>query len=811
MTRPVAPLLFVVALVSLFAGDALAAWTNNPAQNLLISSGPGHQQRTAIVDDGGGGVFIAWGDQRTGNFDVYVQHILHSGQPDPSWPANGLQVGSPVPSLDQYVPWIVSDDSGGAIVIWSESSSSTSAVFAQRVTPSGIDPTWPADGILMSATTITFDRFVMDATPDGLGGALVTWREETPFYKSYAQRVTANGAIAAGWPATGVLLCSAPNGQESPVIVSDGSGGAIAAWLDSRAGSLEVYAARVLASGTLDPVWPVNGRAVCTGNYAQTVRVAADGLGGLLVVWRDSRSDFGDIYVHHLLGDGTPDPTWVANGTPLCSATGSQYLPVLVNDGAGGALVAWQDDRAGNSDIYAHHVTARGVDTGWPVNGRAVGTGTSAQVEPVMASDGAGGVIVGWEDNRLGVYDLYAARVTSTGAIDATYPMNGRRVSAAPASPFYIAATGDGAGNAIFAWTDTRFGTYDSFAQRLGRHAYLGSPESELVSVKDVVLDQGGQVKVSWNASPLDVASDPNVVAYDVFRSVPTSLARRRLASGQSLASVTGAAGPLAAGQLIWLPGSTDIEYWEFVSTTTAVHFLSGYSMVVPTEQDSVAGGNPTTLFMVVARNAAYTMAWPSNVVGGYSVDNLAPMAPTAFTGAYDAGITTLEWNANPETDIAGYRIYRGTSASFVPGPGNLVATPTSLLYADAGAPGGYYKLSAIDVHGNEGPATLLEPSQTVDGPAGGALPVRVALLPARPLPARGSVSLEMHLPRSMRATLAIHDVAGRRVRVLVDGVQPAGIHRLAWDPGARAVAGLYFATLETEDGRQTSRILFVP
>jgi len=273
---------------------------------------------------------------------------------------------------------------------------------------------------------------------------------------------------------------------------------------------------------------------------------------------------------------------------------------------------------------------------------------------------------------------------------------------------------------------------------------------------------------------------------------------------------VPGAAGPLAAGQLVSLPGSTDTEYWEFLSTTTAVHYLSGYSTVAPTEQDSVAGGNPSTLFMVVARNASYSMYWPSNVVGGYSVDDLAPAAPTGLTGAYNAGATTLEWNANPETDIATYRLYRGTSASFVPGPENLLATPTALQYADAGPSGGYYKLSAIDVHGNEGPTTLLEPSQTVDVP-GDALPARVALLPTRPLPARGAVSLEYHLPRDMRATLAIHDVAGRRVQLVVDGVQPAGIHRLAWDPGARAGAGLYFATLETEEGRQTTRIVIAP
>jgi hypothetical protein len=803
--------ILVFGLVSLFAFDALAAWPNNTLQSLAISAAPFDQQRPAVVNDGNGGAFIAWDDLHAADFDydVYVQHALRSGQFDPAWPAKGIRVGSLAPARAQYAAWLVPDGKSGAIVVWHEDLSGTAAaVYAQHLTAGGVDPTWPTDGVLLSATTPPV-RFVSDMVPDGLGGAFVTWREQNTFYKSQMQHVTANATIAAGWPSAGVLLCSAANDQHMAVVAPDGSGGAIAAWIDGRVGR-DVYAARVLPSGTLDPAWPVNGRAVCTGNYVPVVRIVTDGSGGALIVWQDERSASGDdVYAQHISGNGILDPNWASNGTAVCAATGFQYSPAVVSDGAGGALVAWEDPRSGASDIYAHHVTPIGVDLAWPVNGRAVCTAAGGQYASMMVSDGIGGMIVGWSDQRSSPNDLYAARVTSTGTIDPSYPINGSPVRTSPSTiSFTPAIAGDGAGNAILVWGDNRNGTRDIFAQRLARHGRLGMPEAEIVSVKDVVNDQGGRVKVSWNASPLDLASDPNVVAYDLFRSVPTSLARRRLASGTALASISG---PLTAGQLVSLPGKTDTEYWEFVSTTTPVHFLAGYSEVAVTEQDSVASGNPSTPFMVVARNAGYTLFWPSNTGSGYSVDNLAPTAPTALIGTYAAGATTVQWNANPETDLAGYRLYRGANASFVPGSENLIATPTALIYVDAGAPGSYYRLSAVDVHGNEGPTTLLEPSQTVDVPTVGALPVRVALLPARPSPSRGSVNLEIQLPRSMRATLAIHDVSGRRVKVLVEGVQPAGVHRVTWDPGARTVAGLYFATLDTEDGRRTSRIVLAP
>jgi flagellar hook assembly protein FlgD len=56
--------------------------------------------------------------------------------------------------------------------------------------------------------------------------------------------------------------------------------------------------------------------------------------------------------------------------------------------------------------------------------------------------------------------------------------------------------------------------------------------------------------------------------------------------------------------------------------------------------------------------------------------------------------------------------------------------------------------------------------------------------------------------------TLSVFDVAGRRVRTLVDGWMRAGPHSSRWDgrdDGGRAVAsGVYFARLEA--GRILSR-----
>jgi hypothetical protein len=47
---------------------------------------------------------------------------------------------------------------------------------------------------------------------------------------------------------------------------------------------------------------------------------------------------------------------------------------------------------------------------------------------------------------------------------------------------------------------------------------------------------------------------------------------------------------------------------------------------------------------------------------------------PAPIAGAFVAGQTHVHWGANHESDLAGYRLYRGASPGFVPGPASLVS-----------------------------------------------------------------------------------------------------------------------------------------
>jgi hypothetical protein len=336
------------------------------------------------------------------------------------------------------------------------------------------------------------------------------------------------------------------------------------------------------------------------------------------------------------------------------------------------------------------------------------------------------------------------------------------------------------------------------------------NPVPVIVAVRDVPNDQGGKLKLSWDPSPLDTGPAPVVAHYWVFRSVPPFVALAALEGGVAMARAGDALASHGAPAYYTGPSAAGTVYWELLATVQAVHFIQGYSFVASTLSDSTPTSNPKTLFMVMALDAGNTLHWDSAVDSGYSVDNLAPAAPVPFTGNYAAGATHLHWAANSEADLSEYRLYRGNAPGFVPGPANLLSAQPDTGFADAGAAGAYYKLAAVDLHGNESAHALLGPGDVLDAPH--AVPTRLSLSAPRPNPAAGATELGFALPGETFVSLVVFDTQGRRVRELVRGTRPAGEHRVAWDgrdeAGNAVPGGLYFARLQVSGRVLDTRIV---
>jgi hypothetical protein len=107
----------------------------------------------------------------------------------------------------------------------------------------------------------------------------------------------------------------------------------------------------------------------------------------------------------------------------------------------------------------------------------------------------------------------------------------------------------------------------------------------------------------------------------------------------------------------------------------------------------------------------------------------------------------------------------------------------------------------------NEGTTSLVG---VPDGPDAGAR--LFALRPARPNPFDEGTTIEFELAGPRRVRLEIFDVAGQRVRTLVDAALSPGRQRVAWDghdaTGARVANGIYFAHLAAGEYHAASRLV---
>jgi hypothetical protein len=313
-----------------------------------------------------------------------------------------------------------------------------------------------------------WNQFVSDLAQDGSGGVIAAWDEwrgsaSTTGFDIEAQKDNAAGDAL--WNANGVAVCGAAGDQTGPRIVSDGAGGGIVIWHDNRRGgsSKDIYAQRVAAAG--GTVWTMDGVAVYAAPYIRTFDAISDGVGGAIIVWYEWRTGPGeDIFAQRIDGDG--NLLWASTGVVVCDETNAQASPRLIEDGLGGAIVAWLDSRTGTNQVYAQRLDANGGAL-WSEDGIVVsGPGGPCSGLRIVA-DGAKGAIMAWSDGRGVDLDIYAQHIGADGALK--WAAGGAAVCTASGNQDDLRAAADGFYGAVFAWSDYRSGSYyaDLYAARI--------------------------------------------------------------------------------------------------------------------------------------------------------------------------------------------------------------------------------------------------------------------------------------------------------------------------------------------------------
>jgi len=183
-----------------------------------------------------------------------------------------------------------------------------------------------------------------------------------------------------------------------------------------------------------------------------------------------------------------------------------------------------------------------------------------------------------------------------------------------------------------------------------------------ILTVKDVAGDQGGYLNLKFSRSAFDVPlSETGGVNYQIERSLPPNI------SGYQ---------------------------WISAAAVSGTHNTI-YTAEVHTPLDSGISGNNTYFFRITAVSNSTGAIWRSNILSGYSIDNLAPLPPANLTAVQSGNNVDLNWNQNSENDLRQYIVFRN---------GIQIGTSTTLNFTDisANADSVYvYEISAEDIHGN--------------------------------------------------------------------------------------------------------------
>ena len=414
----------------------------------IICNASADQRYTRLCSDGAGGAIITWQDSRGTTVDIYAQMINSSG--DVKW-ANGTPICTE--GNDQNYPEICSDGLGGAFITWEDYRDGNLDIYAQYIASSGVVQ-MPPNGTVICNHTSNQDS--PNICSDGAGGTIIAWKDNRDGgFKIYAQKVLPNGTVL--WTPNGVQICTSTSVGEFD-ICTDGGGGAIITWDDAD----NIFVQNINSNGVVQ--WGVNGMAVCTASNQQLEpKICTDGWGDVIITWRDNRFSDWDIYAQKI--NTTPSMLWGTNGKMMCNASGEKQFHQICCDGVGGAFITWSDNRSfaiNGLNIFAQKVLANGVLLHGP-NATPICIASNNQVQPQICSDGAGGAIIAWHDQRVPGQRLYIQKLDSSG--NAQWTFNGELISdLSSAQQLQICSDGRGGAIVTFELQDL---DYDLFAQHI--------------------------------------------------------------------------------------------------------------------------------------------------------------------------------------------------------------------------------------------------------------------------------------------------------------------------------------------------------
>lgn len=239
----------------------------------------------------------------------------------------------------------------------------TRKAYAQRFDVDG-NPVWANDAIISNAGGITAWTQVLPFINDGNDGFFIAWhddRDNNMLASVFVQHINANGEILLGDNGTEASTMMGRNNFYAHLALPTGSDDIYVFWneMDGDQNNRGIYGQKISAAG--ERVWTDNGKSIIEISSMNVFPISASQSETDLIVFYEEYFDVVDAKVKAMCLDTDGEFVWTEEKIDLCSLPSAKVHSVVGNFNSDQWISAWEDDRNGNTDIYAQNIQLDGT------------------------------------------------------------------------------------------------------------------------------------------------------------------------------------------------------------------------------------------------------------------------------------------------------------------------------------------------------------------------------------------------------------------------------------------------------------------
>ncbi len=499
----------VAGMVLLFFGSGFAQWVSDPSVNTKLVADTHNPIDLTAVSDLNGGSFVFWQDNKFGfQSEVYFIHVDNDGKI--SFRADGKRVSS-LNGPEDY-PVCATAYRNSAVVVWNDFSFSNNGyLYAQKVLSDGTNA-WGEKGLQITNSDDATSEYSVGV--DDSGYTFISYiAKESQLNGDYMveiQKVSSDGKLSFNQEER--LVFKSHDRKMMTSIIPDDSGGAFIFWIEMQNGRSMIFGQHVNQSGK--KIWrsesiAFRGRPLDISSAAHNVisYVVRKAFKNLIYAAWQTQTRSKDIY--HQLISYSGRMLWERGGKLATPLRGNQLDPRTVCTDSS-IILTWTNEYKNNKDIYAQRYDEKGRPQ-WNRVGKPVIKIHGDQFGQRMIDDGKGGAIVAWIDRRIDTLlaDIYTQRINSEGK-ELWNPLGLIAASGRNTLKSYLSVVPDGNDGVIIIFKNSIKAASEICGQKIFSS---GTYSSQIVSFNTALT--GDSIKISWIA-----ANEIGSTDYSVERAV---------------------------------------------------------------------------------------------------------------------------------------------------------------------------------------------------------------------------------------------------------------------------------------------------